>query len=201
MTEVSSLYQHMREAVTRWVEMPTPQWNAFASIFRVEAFGKQDQVLLPGSAEHEFFFVSEGLLRVYSITDDGKESNKGFIAEDVFAGPLAAFMLGLPSLNGVETLEPTTLLMARYSDLTALYERHPVFDRLGRKFMEWLVIQKELRERIALHQTAKERYLAFVQQYPHFAQRVPQYHIASYLGMTAESLSRLRRELIEDPIS
>lgn len=201
MRETASCYQQMRAAVERWVEMPASQWNEFAALFRVETFGRQDPVLLPGSMDYTFFFVAEGLLRVYTVAGNSKECNKGFIADNIFAGPLAAFMLGLPSLYGIEALEPTTLLTARYSDLIALYDRHPVFDRFGRTFMEWMVIQKELRERITLHQTAKERYLAFMEQYPQFAQRVPQYHIASYLGITPESLSRLRRTLVADSIS
>lgn len=79
------------------------------------------------------------------------------------------------------------------SDFVALFEQHPIFDRLGRKLAEWLLIRKELRARSLLQQQAKERYLDFEEQYPDLVKRVPQYHIASYLGITEVSLSRLKR--------
>ena len=80
-------------------------------------------------------------------------------------------------------------------DFVNLYERDPVFERLGRKFAEWLLIRKELRARSLLQQQAKQRYIAFAQNYPEFVLRVPQYHIASYLGITEVSLSRIKRSL------
>lgn len=195
MAKLFSPYQQMRQVLNQWVDMPEARWNDIKAIFRVENYGKQDAVIFPGSRDHKLFFVCEGLLRVYTIADDGEEATKGFKTENIFAGPLAAFMLNLPSMYGVEALEKTTLLVARYKDMNDLYEQHPVFDRLGRRFMEEIVIQKELRERIALHQTAKERYQTFMRQFPELAQRVPLYHIASFLGITAESLSRVRNEL------
>ncbi|WP_414588554.1 Crp/Fnr family transcriptional regulator [Scytonema sp. PCC 10023] len=127
------------------------------------------------------------------MTDDGMESNKAFIAENTFAGSLAAYNLDLPIVYGVQALEPTMLLTASFSDFVALFDQHPIFDRLGRKLAEWLLIRKELRARSLLQQQATERYLDFVKQYPDLVKRVPQYHIASYLGITEVSLSRLKR--------
>ena len=198
---VTPYHQQLKTALAAWVDLDDDQWHRLVGLFEVRTAREQEHLLLPGDRIYELFFVCEGLLRFYYLADNGTESNKAFIAEDQFAGPLAASALDLPVIYGVQTLEPTTLLAARYADFVTLFEEHPVFDRLGRKLMEWMVVQKELRERVALHQTARERYLAFVQQYPQFAQRVPQYHIASYLGMTAESLSRLRRKLAEGSVS
>lgn len=195
MPHASNPHERMRAAAARLVELSESQWHEFSSRFDVRAFARHATVLLPGSVDHQFFFIAEGLLRVYTLGDDGREASKGFIGANAFGGPLAAFMLGMPSLYGVEALEDTTILAARYGDLFALYDRHPVFDRFGRKCMEALVVHKELRERIALHETARERYAAFVKHFPDLADRVPGYHVASYLGMTPESLSRIRTAL------
>ncbi len=198
---MSTHHQQLRAALTEWVDLDEPQWDRLASIFEVRTVENQEHLLLPGDRVYELLFVCRGLLRFYYLADDGAESNKAFIAEDMFAGPLAASRLDLPVLYGVQALEPTTLLAARYADFAALFESHPVFDRLGRKLAEWLLIRKEVRQRSLLQQNATERYLDFIAHHPRLAQRVPQYHIASYLGITDVSLSRLRRALAQEQVS
>ena len=193
--EISAYQQQMRTALTAWVEMPDSQWHDFRAIFRLKSVPDRDYVALPGTITHELLFVCAGLLRFYYAADDGSETNKAFIAENDFASPLAASALNLPIYYGIQALEPTTLLVASYKDFAALFEQHPLFDRLGRKMAERLLIRKELRTRSLLQQKAKDRYLNFVSQYPNLIKRVPQYHIASYLGITEVTLSRLKQEL------
>lgn len=188
-------YQQLRNAVDQWVELTDQQWQQFAAIFQEKKVNAQEFILLPGDYVHELLFVCAGLLRFYYLSEDGTESNKAFIAENTFAGPLAASVLKMPVIYGIEALEPTTLLVASYTDFVALFDEHPIFDRLGRKLAEWLLVRKELRTRNLLQYQAKDRYLAFKQQFPELAERVPQYHIASYLGITEVSLSRLKRSL------
>jgi CRP-like cAMP-binding protein len=186
----------LREVLKGWVELSERQWGTLADLFRVRAFGAQEHLLYPGSRDFELLFVCEGLLRFYYLAEDGQESNKAFVGENALAGPLAASALNLPVIYGVETLEPTTLLAADFAAFVALYDEHPVFDRLGRKLAELLLTRKELRTRSLLQQSAKERFLEFRAHHPELLKRVPQYHIASYLGVTEVSLSRLKRELV-----
>ena len=133
----------------------------------------------------------------YYADADGKESNKAFVAESGFAGPLAASALDLPVLYGIEAIEPTELLVAPWQDFRALFDVDPVFDRLGRSLAELILVRKELRTRSLLQLDARERYLDFLHSSPELAQRLPQYQIASYLGVTEETLSRVRRALRE----
>lgn len=195
--ETSARYQQLRAALEQWAVLPEPQWAALWPIFHARTIRSQGYVVLPGAECQELFFVASGLLRFYYVADDGKESNKAFIAENQLAGSLTAFALDLPFLYGVQALEPTTLLVARYADFVTLYERHPLFDRLGRRLAETLLIGKELRTRSLLQQQAAQRYQEFVRHYPNLVDRVPQYHIASYLGITDVSLSRLKRALLQ----
>lgn len=188
----------MRDAIAPWVDLEEREWEALTAIFNIRTVSAQEYLFLPGSTKHELLFVCEGLLRFFYVADDGTESNKAFIAENAFAGSLAASTLNLPVIYGVQALEPATMLVARYQDFEALFEVHPVFDRLGRKMAELLLARKELRTRSFLQQQAKDRYLDFMAQYPDLLQRVPQYHIASYLGITEVTLSRLRRTLVSE---
>ena len=196
-TEPKPSYEQLRFAMKEWVELSDLQWRTFSSIFRERAVAAGTPVLYPGSADYELMFVCEGLLRFYYLSENGTASNKAFVTGGSFAGPLAAAGLGLPIMYGVEALEDTTLLAADFKDFTALFEEHPVFDRFGRKLAELILRRKELRTRSLLQKTAKERYIDFRQQHPDLMVRVPQFHIASYLGVTEASLSRLKREVRE----
>ncbi len=201
MRNSSNEYSQMRDALKQWVEFDDGQWEKLTAIFQLRQLPRQHHILLPGDKVYDLIFVSEGLLRFYYPTEDGGESNKAFISADMFAGPLAASVLELPVMYGIETLEPTTLLAASYRDFSQLFDQDPLYDRLGRKLAEWLLVRKELRARSLLQQSAAERYLHFVEQHPDLLQRIPQYHIASFLGITEVSLSRLKKNLLKNPIS
>ena len=197
LTTQTNLFDHLKFAAQEWVTLTERQWRTFAGIFDVRALEAGEHLHYPGDSAHKLIFVSSGLLRFYYPAEDGKESNKAFLTEGSFGGALAAASLGLPLIYGVEALEETSLLAADLADLSALYDEHPVFDRFGRKLAERLLTRKELRVRSMLQQNAKERYLALRQTEPALVKRVPQYHLASYLGVTEASLSRLKRDLTD----
>lgn len=194
MTEPSASFEQMRFALASWLELSDLQWRTFAGIFNEKRVAHTEHLLHPGDQDYELVFVCEGLLRFYYPAADGSETNKAFVTNG-FAGPLAASGLGLPILYGVEALEDTLLLTADMGAFRALFDEHPVFDRFGRLLAEAMLRRKELRARSLLQQSATERYLAFKEQHPELLRRLPQYHIASYLGITEVSLSRLKREL------
>ena len=195
---MSDSHRDLLRAARRWADLDAAQAEALAAIFTVRVVDAQAHLVLPGSTRHEVLFVVEGLLRFFYPSDDGRESNKAFVAEGEFAGALAAANLDLPLLYGVEALEPTTVLTTPYADFSALMDADPAFERLGRKLAERILTRKELRTRSLLLQGAKERYLDFVAANPDLVQRVPLYHIASLLGMSDVHLSRIRRELVEE---
>lgn len=190
-------HRSLLRAAERWAPLDEAQRRALAAAFTVREVEAQAHLVLPGTTGHDVLFVVRGLLRFYYPADDGRESNKAFVAEGEFAGALAAANLGLPLLYGVQALEPTTVLSTPYARFVALMDADPAFERLGRKLAELILTRKELRTRSLLLQSARERYLDFVAQHPGLVQRVPQYHIASLLGVTDVHLSRVRRELAE----
>lgn len=139
--------------------------------------------------------MASGLLRYYYSAGEGRDSNKIFLSEGMFSAPITGCAL-LPETGcGVEALEGGALLIADAAAFNALYDVHPIFDRLGRRMGEWWLGQKELRASSFQLQDARDRYLGFIRTHGGLAQRIPQYHIASYLGITDVSLSRIRRDL------
>lgn len=197
-TSKHTLYQQLRITLSRLGELTESQWRRLASIFQVRQAQRREHILLPGARVQELLFICKGLTRFYCLSEDGTESNLSFVIENEFTCPLSAVSLNLPVVYGIQTLEPTTYLAARYTDFFALFDQESAFDRLGRRLTELSLASKELRTRSLLQKQAKERYLDFVGQRPELARRVPQYHIASYLGITDVSLSRLNRGLAQE---
>lgn len=194
----STLYQQLRTTLSQWGDLTEPHWRQLASVFQIRRVLRQGHILLPGACVRELLFVGDGLLRFYCLADNGTESNISFVTENMFTCPLGAVSLNLPVVYGIQALEATTYLAAKYVDFFALYDQDPVFNQLGRRLTELSLAGKESRVRSLLQQHAKERYLDFLKQHPGLVQRVPQYHIASYLGITDVSLSRLNRALTQD---
>jgi CRP-like cAMP-binding protein len=143
-------YQSFYDQVHQWVSLSPEQYEQLLAIFHEQSFHKKEHVVLPGNNNHEIVFVLHGLLRFYYLSEDGTESNKAFIDNGTFAGSLASYILDLPLFYGIQALEDTVLLRARYEDFTSLYKINLIFDRLGRKLAEWFLIRKELRARSLL---------------------------------------------------
>ena len=183
------------DAARAWAPLSDAEADRLAAAFDERTAEAGEAVALPGDDAHDVLFVAEGLLRFYYPADDGRQSNKAFVAEGEFAGALAAGALGVPLLYGIEALEPTRYLAAPFARWTALVESGPALERLGRKLAEHLLVRKERAARGLRLQSAAERYVALLSERPDLVQRVPQYHLASYLGMTSVHLSRVRREL------
>jgi CRP-like cAMP-binding protein len=101
----------------------------------------------------------------------------------------------MPSYFSVQSLADSELITFRYKDFQALYDRHVCWERLGRIIAEQLFINKETRERELLLLSAEARYRMFLERYGHLSGQIPQYHVASYLGITPVALSRIRRSL------
>jgi len=188
-------YKQMRETIARWVDLPDEAWSLLKNIFRVVPLAKHEYALAPGEKPSHVLFVSSGLLRYFSGGRRQRALNKVFLSEGMFSPPLTGCSVNLEQECGVQALEDSVVLVADAADFNELYDRHPVFDRLSRKLGEWWLEQKEARALAFQQQDAKERYLGFVRTNQDLVQRVSQIHIASYLGITEVSLSRIRRVL------
>ncbi|RMH50100.1 MAG: Crp/Fnr family transcriptional regulator [Bacteroidetes bacterium] len=183
------------ESASRWASASHEAWSDFASAFHEREFAQGDHLVLAGDVLTDVFFVVEGLLRLYYTDREGREWNKTFAKEGSFTGSIASGLLGVPAPFSIQALEPAVVLAARWDVLEALYDRHPALERLGRRLAEWIVVKKEMKERAFLEQTPTERYLAFVSEEPDLFARLPLYHVASYVGVSEVSLSRIRGRL------
>ena len=143
-------------------------------------------------------FVVAGCFKMYAVDKSGKEHNLLFAVENEWITDLASFYAEQPSRVHIEAIEPATVLQIKHDDLLNLFTHYHKFDRNFRILVErgYMALQDRLLQTISA--TAEERYQNFLTQYPHWASRLPNTQIASYLGMTPEFLSKIRKDRVTE---
>lgn len=125
---------------------------------------------------------------------DGREICTGFGRENEYLAQYDSFLTRTPSTGNVDALEDCELINLSYDDIQDLYQSYPVYERFGRKIAEMLFIMISSQTNRLLTLTPEERYQQLQEQQSYILQRVPQYMIASYIGITPEHLSRIRKK-------
>lgn len=154
---------------------------------------KKDEYLLKsGQAASSLFMLEKGLVRAYFLKNE-REINSWFGMENMITGSILPLYAGKPSFENIQFLEDSEVYSIAISDLNELYKIYPELNLIGRKLAEEICIILE--ERItSLHiESAEERYQTLITAYPEILQRVNLGHIASHLGITQETLSRIRK--------
>jgi CRP/FNR family transcriptional regulator len=144
---------------------------------------------------NEIAFVEQGVLRLYYLSAEGKEVNNHFFLDNDYAVSYLDFLKNRPSRYYIQALEDCELLTFNSESLQMAYENSKNWERFGRIIAESAYAIATNRFESFLFLSAKERYLQMLNDYPQFIQKIPLYHLASYLGIERESLSRIRKEI------
>lgn len=177
--------------LSRLHSIPAEEWEKAETMFSERTIRKGEFFTRAGDAPKDFAVVRSGFFRLYYQDSDGKEFTKAFRGPWSFAGPYAEMLLGRLSLTYVVATEDSRVFAAEFARLISLYDAHACWQAVGRKIAEALYLEKLKREFEFLQLSARERYEAFVSEFPDYARKVPQYQIASYIGVTPVGLSRL----------
>ncbi len=161
-------------------------------LFSFQTIKKGAYFAREGERPQKLCFLGKGFFRAYYLSSNGTEYNKSFYLENDFYCAYSSLILNQPNYINIQAMEDCEMLVCNYHEMTRLYDKHHCLERFSRKVAEWLFAKKEMREiQMVIHQ-AEERYQIFLQEYPNLENRIPQYHIASYLGITPVQLSRIR---------
>ncbi|MBW4558298.1 MAG: Crp/Fnr family transcriptional regulator [Trichormus sp. ATA11-4-KO1] len=176
-------------------DLPEDEVIKATNLFQISNLKRGEFFSRAGDVPRTIGFVISGILRLYYVDGDGTEYTKSFCAENSFVAAYSALLLEQSSQLFIHALEDTKLLIADYSAYCSLSKNHPCWQSLNCKIAEILFIKKEKRESALLLDDAKTRYLSFQSKYPSLETRLKQHHIASYLGITPVTLSRIRTQL------
>lgn len=149
-----------------------------------------------GKRSTKIGYVSSGLLHSYQIDQKGNQVTTNFFSSGNYCGSFYAFYCQKPALDSIEAINDVRMHIISFDRLHELFESSLELNQIGRKSIEEVCIQKDLRLSQMLKMSATERYLSFVKSHPEVIKYSPLKYIASYLGMKPESLSRIRREII-----
>lgn len=172
------------------------QEKAFvAHVFKVRRVKRRQYLLQEGEISRHNTFVIEGCFRMYMVDQNGKEHNLQFAIENWWIGDIGSFHSEQPSLLNIEAIEKSIVLQISKEDQLRLFVEYPKFNRIFRVMTENALVSAQRRILQNISSTATERYLDFVERYPHFFNRISNVQIASYLGVTPEFLSTIRKKL------
>jgi CRP/FNR family transcriptional regulator len=171
--------------------------SMFIPYLQKKVINKGAYLLQENQHVNEIAFVEQGVLRLYYLSAEGKEVNNHFFLDNDYAVSYLDFLKNRPSRYYIQALEDCELLTFNSESLQMAYENSKNWERFGRIIAESAYAIATNRFESFLFLSAKERYLQMLNDYPQFIQKIPLYHLASYLGIERESLSRIRKEIIK----
>lgn len=177
------------------IDLTPLEQEEFLSILFKKSISKKEYLVHPGQKVSSEYFVVSGCLKSYYLDENGDKHILQFAIEDWWISDFEAFFGGTPAELYVEAIEDSELLVIEKDALEQLYLRIPKFERFFRLKITSAFVALRSRILSSLQKSGKQRYLEFCREYPNIEQRVQNYHIANYLGVKPESLSRIRKEL------
>jgi CRP-like cAMP-binding protein len=167
--------------------------TSFIDTFEVVTLRKGDHILKEGQVCTFLGFVDKGLLIYYNISEDGEEKICDFAIENQWVTQYQSMSTNSKSLLSIKAIEPTILLKTTHQNLINIAEEMPRIDKYFKKMIDNFLFTMVSRTNDFQNLIAEERYSKFVKENPQLIQRLPQYYLASFLGIAPQSLSRIRK--------
>lgn len=184
--------QAFSQHLTKYLKLSEEDLNNILGYFTHAQFKKKENLLTEGKTCDNIFFVEKGLLRLFFINDKGIEQTTHFAMENWWMADYASFESKKPSSFNIQAVEKTDVLCLSYLQQEALLQAYPQLERYFRLIHQRAHAASQFRIRWLYDLSREEMYHNFVNRYPEFVQRIPQYLLASFLGFTPEYLSEIR---------
>lgn len=191
------MFDLLRANLEKRIQLTDEDFDRCATFFVPKKVRKKQFILQEGEVCRHIAFVTNGCLRSYTVDGNGEEHIIQFAIEDWWISDLQSFLSGRPTTYNIDALEDSELLLLEKESRDKMLESVPKLERYFRLLQEANYVATHHRIEGSLSSSAEERYLDFIETFPTLIQRVPQGQIASYLGITPQSLSRIRKELSE----
>ncbi len=190
------MYEQIKEVVSSLINLNEVELNYFISKLQVKHFNRKEIILQEGQICRYAYFINRGCIR-YFHNLEGEEITAQFFFENGWYTDYGSYLSGTASTQNIQAIEKTEILLLSKTDLYNLYQTIPQFEKLGRLMAERAFLGLRQRTEMLTNQTPEERYLNLIKDRPKVFERVPQHYIASYLGIKAPSLSRIRKRIFD----
>lgn len=182
------------------LNLPQATIEELAKDIQVREASKGERLLEQGERSRECFFVLKGCLRQFAVDEEGREQTYNFFTEGQTAIVYQAYTLGLPSDYTIESIEDAVLIVGDFLTEATMMEKHSELPGITRSFMEMNLAEAHDERANFIKFSPEQRYISLLKERPDLPDRVPQHQIASYLGMTPESLSRIKKRLAQSDL-
>ncbi|RLA75167.1 MAG: hypothetical protein DRG11_02345 [Epsilonproteobacteria bacterium] len=194
------MFSKYKEFIQNYVPLNFIEWSMIKSKLKIRRYNKGEIIHFVGDICHELMFINSGLARAYILDENGKDytwsiffNDKNSHMTNLFVVDYESLLSQKPSKLNIDTIEDCEVVVTNYKDIEFIYNNTKKADRFGRimseeayKYIHNITIQRRT-------MSAKERFDKFMLDTPHLLHKVPQYHIATYLDITPEHLSRLKK--------
>lgn len=189
----------MKNSFKNFIRQITPisdkEYDETVLFFKEQTLQKGDFFVKQGQICKKAAFINRGTLRTFYLNDNGKETTSCFCTENSLTTSYKSFVLRQPSTLFIQALEDTELLVIDYKDLQELYSKSFAWQNIGRAVAEREYVVMEQYALVLKSETGKEKYLRLLKEQPNVLQKATIEDIASYLGVTRRTLSRIRQEV------
>jgi CRP-like cAMP-binding protein len=175
--------------------LTTEEITAISETMTIKSYKKGSILLREGETSSEAYFVLEGCVRQYYLVD-GSEKTNNFFTEEQWVVSIKSISQGIPSDHYIDCCTDVKLVVGNRNKEDALYKQFPKLESISRKVMEKIFSEQQEIMAAYLNDTPEQRYLKLLEKRPDLFQIVPQFQIASYIGVKPESLSRIRKRLL-----
>ena len=188
--------QQIKSYLDQIANISIEDWSFFTSKLTPNQFPKKTIFLKLNEVENQISFIVSGVVRLYMPNEDlEKEITFGFSFKDQFISAYDSFLTQQPSTYELQALTETSVLSITYNDLQEVYQKTQIGNLIGRLTAERLFLLKSKREQYLLKLSAEEHYLKLFKERPELLKVIPLKYISSYIGVTAQALSRIRKRL------
>jgi CRP-like cAMP-binding protein len=188
--------EQIKEYLDQIATISNFDWDFFNSKLQRRIIPKKAVFLKINETENHISFIESGVVRLFIPNEDpDKETTFGFSFKNQFISAYDSFLTQKPSAYQLQALTETTILSITYADLQEVYKTTQMGNLIGRLTAERLFLIKSKREQNLLNLSAEERYLRLFKERPELLQVIPLKYISSYIGVTAQALSRIRKRI------
>ncbi len=188
-------YERFNSVVSNFTDVPSEEWEKVLGLHKLMYLGKNDFFLKAGDIPDKVAFIASGIFRVFFISESAEDKTLAFREEGRFLSAFNSSLENQRSWFSIQAMEEAVLLYISLNDYKKMLQGNICWQIINTKYMEEIYNEKEKREKELLSENAETRYRNLLERYPDIEKRIRQYHIASFLGISPVTLSRIRRGL------